>query len=362
MKVALLSPFMYSIVEPFAGGTEAFLYRLTTALLQRGLEVVCYACEGSNIPGVEIRTCGVPMNALVSQMQKMQKNIYAPIDALLWTAFNDAYNDPTIDLIHNNSFSPVPLHLSTIAQKPVLHTFHLPPEAMSYAAEILQAYHKANCEANCQLQLVTGSEAHAQAWQAYHPVRRAIYCRFETQALPPYGTTQNGRLAFIGRIDPTKGVEDAIAVAVLLGKPLDIFGEPQPPQIPYFEKRVQPLLDKHPNITYHGLVTQEVLREHLRHAQALLFPIKWNEPFGYVTIEAMAMGTPVLMYDRGAAHELIVAGMNGFIVSPDDLQAMAAAVENTRQIDRAACAQYARERYNIHISAEQYHEIYAALV
>ena len=59
MKVALLSPFGYPIAEPFAGGTEAFLFRLATGLLKRGVEVVCYACEGSDIPGAEIRTCGV---------------------------------------------------------------------------------------------------------------------------------------------------------------------------------------------------------------------------------------------------------------------------------------------------------------
>ncbi len=64
MRVALLSPFIHPIRDPFVGGTEASIYRLATGLSRQGVSVVCYACEGSVIPGVEIRTCGVAASAL----------------------------------------------------------------------------------------------------------------------------------------------------------------------------------------------------------------------------------------------------------------------------------------------------------
>jgi glycosyltransferase involved in cell wall biosynthesis len=169
-------------------------------------------------------------------------------------------------------------------------------------------------------------------------------------------------LAFAGRIDPTKGVEDAIAVATLLGKRLDIYGPTHPPLATYFETHIQPLLRAHPSITYHGLVSQATLLEGLSKAQALLFPIKWDEPFGYVTIEAMAMGTPVIMYDRGAAHELIREGLNGFIVEPNNVQAMADTVARTELVDRASCARYTREQYHIARSAREYIHLFEALL
>ncbi len=361
MKVALLSHFWHPIAEPFVGGTEAFLFRFATALLQRGIEVVCYGCEGSNIPGTEMRTLGVSHGELAPLQRGMSGSQMIALrdheNAVMWAAIDDACNDPSIDIVHNNSFSPIPLFLSTLIQKPILHTLHLPP-VIPTMVEAIRFCHKRGR----LLQLVAGSQAHARSWHAYHPVRQVIYYRFDTATLPPYSTTHDGTLAFAGRIDPTKGVEDAIAVAALLGKHLDIYGIVQPPLTSYFETHIQPLLQTHPNVTYHGLVSQTTLLQGLSGAQALLFPIKWDEPFGYVTIEAMSVGTPVIMYDRGAARELIVEEMNGFIVTPDNVQEMAAAVERTKLIDRARCAVYAREQYTIAKSVEEYLGLFTSLL
>ena len=59
-------------------------------------------------------------------------------------------------------------------------------------------------------------------------------------------------------------------------------------------------------------------------ARALLMPIRWEEPFGMVMVEALACGTPVIAFPEGAARELVVDGQTGFLV--DDERAMAAAV------------------------------------
>ena len=151
------------------------------------------------------------------------------------------------------------------------------------------------------LKVVALSHAHAQLWQPYYPVSQVIYNGLDFEAIPR-GLSHDGTLAFVGRIDPSKGLEDAIEVASHLGKTLSIYGAPQLSNTSYFEMQIQPLLQSNPNILYHGLVDQQTLYQKLRLAQALLFPVKLDESFGNVIIEAMAVGTPVscMIEDRHA--------------------------------------------------------------
>jgi UDP-glucose:tetrahydrobiopterin glucosyltransferase len=355
VKIALLSPFFQPIVEPFAGGTEAFVAHFAMALQQQGIEVVCYACEGSNIPGVEIRTCGVPRGALAYPRAPQELsgedilNIRAYEDAVMYQAIEDARNDPSIDILHNHSFSAVPLFVSHLIQMPIIHTLHLPPilPNMTEALRFCQ-------QQNILLNIVAVSQSQAKLWQPYYPVKHVIYNGLDIDTFPDVGLAHEETLAFVGRMDPTKGVEDAIAVANQLGKVLDIYGAPQATTISYFETQIVPLLQAHNNIIYHGSVPHSEVLQGLRHAQALLFPIKWDEPFGSVVIEAMAVGTPVIMYDRGAARELIRDGINGFVVAPDDLPAMVTVVAQTALLDRALCATTVREKFHFNVCIENY--------
>jgi glycosyltransferase involved in cell wall biosynthesis len=50
------------------------------------------------------------------------------------------------------------------------------------------------------------------------------------------------------------------------------------------------------------------------------------EGFGRIMIEAQAMGRPVVATDHGGARETIVAGATGWLVSPRDSVALAAAI------------------------------------
>lgn len=353
MKVAILSPFMHPIAEPFVGGIEASIHRLASGLSQK-VDVVCYACEGSVIPGVEIRTCGASASVLAypcepkDMNEKEIKTIRANEDKVVYQAIENAIKDPSINVLHNNSFSGVPFFLSGLVNIPMLHTLHLPP-ILSSMTETLRL-----CMAeDIALQIVALSHAQAQLWLPYYPVSRVIYNGLDFQAIPR-SLSHDGTLAFVGKIDPNKGIEDAIEVASCLGKKLSIYGAPEPYNTLYFERCIQPLLQIHPDITYHGLVDQQTLFQALGRAQALLFPVKWDEPFGNMIMEAMAVGTPVIMYDRGSACELIAEGISGYVVSQDNLLEMTSAVKRTETIDRAACADYAQACFNLKSSVEEY--------
>ena len=56
-----------------------------------------------------------------------------------------------------------------------------------------------------------------------------------------------------------------------------------------------------------------------------------------MVVEAMACGVPVLAYRRGGPGELVQPAVNGWLVEPDDVTALAEAVERVELIDRSAC-------------------------
>jgi glycosyltransferase involved in cell wall biosynthesis len=62
-----------------------------------------------------------------------------------------------------------------------------------------------------------------------------------------------------------------------------------------------------------GLADLGAKNELLGNSMAMLFPIKWNEPFGLVMVEAMACGTPVVASPGGSVPEIVRDGISGFI-------------------------------------------------
>ena len=150
-------------------------------------------------------------------------------------------------------------------------------------------------------------------------------------------------LLFVGRLSFDKGAHRAIEVAKHAELPLKIAGKMREPlEKEYFETHVRPNLGW--GIEYLGEVTHDEKVDLLQNARVTLFPISWEEPFGLVMIESMACGTPVIATRWGAVPEVIEHGRGGLIV--DDLNAMAAAIEEADRLDPAECRRYVEERYS----------------
>jgi len=119
-------------------------------------------------------------------------------------------------------------------------------------------------------------------------------------------------LSFIGRIAPIKGTHLAIEVAERAGIPLKIAGDVQPINRDYFEAKIKPKIDGK-FIEYIGVADLKAKNELLGNSLAMLFPIKWDEPFGLVMVEAMACGTPVLALAGGSVPEIVRDGVSGYL-------------------------------------------------
>jgi glycosyltransferase involved in cell wall biosynthesis len=168
-----------------------------------------------------------------------------------------------------------------------------------------------------------------------------------------------GYLAFVGRVSPEKGVEKAIEIARRVGIPLKIAAKVDKVDRAYYKAKIRPLL-KGSGVEFIGEIGEREKREFLGKAMALLFPIDWPEPFGLVTIEAMANGTPVVAFSRGAVPEVIDHGLTGFIVNSVD--EAAAAVPQAITLDRPTIRRRFEERFAVERMARDYVTLYGEVL
>ncbi len=170
-------------------------------------------------------------------------------------------------------------------------------------------------------------------------------------------TTTGDDLVVLGRIHPDKGTAEAIEIARRTGRRLMICG----PVVDeaYFAEKVAPHVDGE-RVIHLGSVGPAERDRVLGDAAVLLHPIGFDEPFGLAVIEAMACGTPVIAYRRGAMPELIDEGITGFIV--DGLEAAVAAVPRAAWLDRARVRAVAESRFGVGRMVDEYLAIYRGLL
>jgi glycosyltransferase involved in cell wall biosynthesis len=154
----------------------------------------------------------------------------------------------------------------------------------------------------------------------------------------------DGYLLFLGRFSPAKGADRAIEAARIAGRRLILAGKVDPHDTAHVRSAVEPWIDGD-RIRTVGEVGGPTKRDLLAGADALLFPIEWDEPFGLVMVEALAAGTPVIGFRRASVPEVIEDGVTGFVV--DDVAGMAGAVGRLGAIDRSACRRSAEERFTV---------------
>jgi glycosyltransferase involved in cell wall biosynthesis len=168
----------------------------------------------------------------------------------------------------------------------------------------------------------------------------------------------DGYVLFLGRMAAYKNPAGAIRIARAAGFPIVLAGKPQNgTERRYFDEEVVPLLEDE-TVRYVGAVSQDEKVRLLQRAAALVFPIRWDEHFGLVMIEAMSCGTPVAAFKRGSVPEVVEPGTTGdFATCEEDL---ATVLPSIVDLDRTTVARRARERFSVERMTSEYVAAYRA--
>jgi glycosyltransferase involved in cell wall biosynthesis len=339
MRIAQVAPLSESVPPRKYGGTERVVYNLTEALVDAGHDVTLFA-SGDSRTSAEL----VPV---VRESLRLAKRPRDPeICELLQLAELERQADK-FDVVHfhsNYAHLATARHLDT----PSVTTMH----GRLDAPDLRALFHEFR-----EAPLVSISDSQRKPL----PEANWVGTVYNGTAVDCYTYKPEGGdyLAFLGRISPDKGPEDAIEIALRVGLPLKIAAKIDPSDREYYAEKIEPLLD-HPLVDFIGEVDEHGKNELLCNARALLFPIHWPEPFGLVMTEAMACGTPVVAYRNGSVDEVMRDGVSGYIV--DDLDAAVAALERIGQIDRSGCRRYFEERFSVAQMARGYLDVYRLVV
>jgi glycogen(starch) synthase len=135
-----------------------------------------------------------------------------------------------------------------------------------------------------------------------------------------------GRLLYVGRLDPVKGVDILVAaVAELPDVTLRLVGSGNELYESELRRQAQSL-GVQERVEFVGAVDAELLPVIYADADAVIFPVRWQEPWGLVPLEAMAVGRPVIATSRGGAATYIRDGDNALRMPVDDPRALAGLV------------------------------------
>nr|WP_312872414.1 glycosyltransferase family 4 protein [Kibdelosporangium persicum] len=344
LRIALVAPPYFDVPPRAYGGVEAVVADLADALVARGHRVTLVGAgrNGTTADFEPVWDRTVPERLGEPYPEVM--HAMAVRRAIERIASADG-----LDVVHDHTFAG-PLNAPVFATTglPTVVTVHGPVDADLYR------YYRALGD---DVQLVAISERQRKLapdlnWLS--TVHNAL--RVDEW---PFQRHKDDYALFLGRFHPDKAPHLALEAAHAAGIPLVLAGKcAEPIEKEYFELEVRPRLTDEDHVF--GVADATEKRRLLASARCLLFPIRWEEPFGMVMIEAMACGTPVVALRAGAVPEVVVDGVTGLIRDePDEL---VDALHEVRSIDPAACREHVTKHFGVDGLGSGYEAAYRAAV
>ncbi len=341
LRIAQVAPPIERVPPVAYGGTERIIDELTTELVRRGHDVTVFASGDSDVAG-----------RLVPTVAEALRPAGIEADSGGWFATTVkmvAEQAAEFDVIHSHlEWWSVPLaRMSTV---PVVATFHGRLD-LPFADKLF---------ADAPEGMVAISRHQAST----HPeVPWTIIHNGLTLDRAPFVDKPGEAFCFVGRVEPEKGIIEAIDIAQRAGRPLRIAAKVGniPKQRAYYEDVFKPALAKAGSqVEYLGELKAAERDQLFAESYGTLMPGAWPEPFGLVSIESLATGTPVIARRVGALPEIIREGVD--CLFGDDAADMAFYADRLGGLDRTAIRERVVERFSAARMTDRYEELYARLI
>lgn len=340
MKIGIISPLWKPLPPERYGGTELIVSLLAEELVKRGHDVTVFASGDSRVSGRLIKVT--------------EKNLYDILGGFKWNNLEyDILQTEMVgriwrefDILHNHN-GLVPLTITPLIDIPMITTLHssLPPQP-----EIL---------AKAFRDRLFVSISNAQRSLAHYlNYRKTIYHGIDLDRFP-FSSKKGEYLFFLGTFSPFKGPDIAIEIAKELKIPIILAGEIRDEFKDFYRDEILSETDGK-GVIVKGELSFDEKVELLKNALAILMPVRWQEAFGLVMIEAMVCGTPVIGFNKGAIPEVIKNGRTGYVVN--SIEEMKEAVLKIHEIDRAYCRDWVKERFSLKKMVDEYEDLYREII
>ncbi len=387
MRVALVVPhiFMHQEILPqviFSPGHLALA--LADGLVEQGVDVTLFT------PGqVETKASNITADLSLFErelagrqdtyMDLLKKHPFTFItlarqtqSELIAKAYQLA-NEDKFDVVHiYTNEEEIALPFASLCKKPVIFTHHDPFNFLVKYKNNFPKYRHLNWLSLSYAQRAGMPDDTNWVGNIYHGL--------DEPSLRPVKNPSSDYVAYLGRIIEPKGVHLAIDAVEAYNKTsempmtLKIAGKhyAEESKDTYWKEQIEPRLGTH--IQYIGFIdTPEAKREFLGNARALLVPSLFTEPFGMITLEAFACGTPVVALDSGALPEVVENAKTGYVVTKkfnwnnkvDEAAAkrdLAAAIESVGAISRADCRAAFETRFTLSEMTNEHIKAYEHLI
>lgn len=350
LRIAQVGTIWESTPPKLYGGTERVVHQLTEELVRQGHDVTLFATGDSKT--------NAKLNATYPRAAYRDgvswENFLYPLEHVA-NVFEHAHEFDIIHMHLNRSQDYAALAFAQFVDTPVVSTLHfLLPTTDDKSRQdrymFLNKYRHSNFISISDAQRTMDLNYIATVYNGLD------FSKYDVPDRP------GKDLVWIGRFCADKGTKYAIEAAKLAGINLILAGKIdylKQDAYDYWKKEIEPHIDGK-QITYIGEVNDAQKIKLLKKAKAFLNPVMWNEPFGLTTIEAMAMGVPVIAFDKGPMREIILDGKTGYVVK--NAREMAKALKKVDDLNRSLISQYAKSHFSSTAMANNYLKVYEKLI
>lgn len=323
-----------------AGGAEQVLATLDRALVRAGHHSLVVAPVGSRCHGLLIPV-QIPSGVLDESAKRAARRMFQH-------SLNRVLEEYPVDIVHLHGLDFT--EYVPTQGIPVIVSLHLP--LSWYAPEALRPVQP-------NVTLVCVSESQSRTAPSDVAVDYVIHNGIEIDHFHSLRRKGNYLIA-MGRICPEKGFHLAIEAAERAGVKLMLAGRvfDYPEHRDYFNSMIHPKLNR--QVCFIGPVGGVRKTQLLAGARCLLLPALAPETSSLSAMEAMALGTPVIGFRRGALREVIAEGRTGFLV--DSVQEMTQAITRIHLIDPKACRQQAEQKFSSDRMFAEYMNLYRSVL